>query len=235
MLDVSIQGRLGTFDLDIAFQAGNGVTALFGPSGAGKSSVLRAIAGLWRPSGGWIRIGERVLFDHGQGVDMPVARRRMGVVFQDPLLFPHMSVEKNLAYGFCGDRVLWDHIVSVLDLQALLSRMPRHLSGGEMQRVSLARALVSDPSVLLLDEPLTGLDEGRRNHLLPFLERLRDESTVPIIYVSHHREEIVRLADLVFVVESGTVSEELTPTELQKRAALGVRTESAMPHVEKGA
>jgi len=218
MLDVSIQGRLGTFDLDIVFQAGNGVTALFGPSGAGKSSVLRAIAGLWRPSGGWIRIGERVLFDHGLGVDMPVPTRRVGVVFQDPLLFPHMSVHKNLAYGFGGDPVLWKHIVSVLDMDPLLQRMPRNLSGGEMQRVSIGRALLSDPAVLLLDEPLTGLDEGRRNHLLPFLERLRDESTVPIVYVSHHREEIVRLADLVFVINRGKVIEELTPTELRNKA-----------------
>ncbi|MEL6947759.1 MAG: ATP-binding cassette domain-containing protein [Pseudomonadota bacterium] len=218
MLEVSISGKVGAFSIDAQLEAGLGVTALFGPSGAGKSTVLRAIAGLWTPESGTIRVGERTLLASEEGIDVPVRKRRVGVVFQEPGLFPHYTVRKNLAYGYRGKSKseAWDRIVALLDLAPHLERMPRTLSGGEMQRVALGRALLSDPSILLLDEPLTGLDEGRREQLLPFLERLRDEATVPIVYVSHHREEIVRLADLVFLMSDGRVTDELTPNELRK-------------------
>lgn len=216
MLNVRIKGNVGKFMLDAAFEAGLGVTALVGPSGAGKTTILRAIAGLWTPKEGRIEIAERVLFDSEQKVDISVQKRRLGVVFQNPLLFPHLNVKKNLLFGSPRKNPAQDHIVNMLDLGELLSRYPRHLSGGEAQRVSLGRALLADPALLLLDEPLTGLDDERREQVLPFLERLRDESDVPVIYVSHHRDEISRLADLVFLIKEGSIVAEQTPNEYLK-------------------
>ncbi len=213
MLNLDIKGQVGTFTVNAELQAGLGVTALVGPSGAGKTTVLRAIAGLWTPDEGHIEIAENVLFDSSEGIDLPVNKRRLGIVFQDPLLFPHLSVEQNLKYGSPAQNVSWDGIVNLLDLRELLKRAPRNLSGGEAQRVALGRALLSDPQLLLLDEPLTGLDDERREQVLPFLERLRDETDVPIVYVSHHRDEISRLADLVFSIKDGAVVSEQTPNE----------------------
>ena len=213
MLNLDIKGRVGQFAIDAELQAGLGVTALVGPSGAGKTTVLRAIAGLWTPSEGRIGIAENVLFDRAAGIDLPVNKRRLGIVFQDPLLFPHLSVQQNLKYGSPAQNVSWDGIVDLLDLGDLLKRLPAKLSGGEAQRVALGRALLSDPQLLLLDEPLTGLDDERREQVLPFLERLRDETDVPIVYVSHHRDEISRLADLVFSIKDGSIVSEQTPNE----------------------
>lgn len=216
MLTVKIKGTIGTFDLDAEVDAGTGITGLYGVSGAGKSTILRAIAGLWRPDGGIIRIGDRVLFDSAEDIDVPTHKRRLGVVFQAPLLFPHLSVADNLRYGMKRNSEMWDHVITMLDMENLLTRMPRRLSGGEAQRVALGRALLADPQVLLLDEPLTGLDDARRAQVLPYLEKLRDETSVPIVYVSHNREEIMRLADLVFLVENGSVAQEMTPGEFEK-------------------
>ena len=213
MLNLDIKGRVGQFAIDAELQAGLGVTALVGPSGAGKTTVLRAIAGLWTPSEGRIEIAENVLFDQTAGIDLPVNKRRLGIVFQDPLLFPHLSVQQNLKYGSPAQNVSWDGIVDLLDLGDLLKRLPTKLSGGEAQRVALGRALLSDPQLLLLDEPLTGLDDERREQVLPFLERLRDETDVPIVYVSHHRDEISRLADLVFSIKDGSIVSEQPPNE----------------------
>ncbi len=216
MVIVEIKGSVGTFAIDADIQGGIGVTALYGISGAGKSSILRAIAGLWKPDSGRIIVGERVLFDSQNNINIPAHKRKLGVVFQEPLLFPHLNVEKNLRFGFSGNTAFWDQVIKMLDLGNLLTRTPRHLSGGEAQRIALGRALLTDPGMLLLDEPLTGLDDARRAQVLPYLERLRDETTVPILYVSHHRDEITRLADLVFLVENGTITREMTPTELEK-------------------
>ena len=215
MLSLDVRGRIGTFGIDAALDAGMGLTALYGHSGAGKTTLLRALAGLWTPDEGRIAVGDDVLFDSDAGIDVPVEKRRMGIVFQAPLLFPHLDVERNLRYAHRkGADDLWCSVLSILDLSGLLKRRPRHLSGGEAQRVALGRALLSDPRVLLLDEPLTGLDDFRRGQVIPYLAAIRDAMALPIVYVSHHRDEIERLADLVFVVEGGRVTRELTPTEL---------------------
>jgi molybdate transport system ATP-binding protein len=216
MLTVKLEGTIGSFQIIADIEAGVGVTAIYGPSGAGKSTILRAIAGLWQPERGYIQVGENVLLDTNAEVDLPTERRRLGVVFQEPILFPHLSVRSNLAFGMKKHETGWDGVIDMLDLHGVVDRMPRHLSGGEAQRVALGRAILSDPQILLLDEPLTGLDDSRRAQVLPYLERLRDETTIPIVYVSHHRDEILQLADLIFTIEKGTVTDELTPGEFEK-------------------
>ncbi|MEM8750386.1 MAG: ATP-binding cassette domain-containing protein [Pseudomonadota bacterium] len=227
MLTLRITGQVGTFAIDADISAGLGVTALVGPSGAGKTTLLRAIAGLWTPEVGRINVGERVYFDSEAGINLPPQERKLGVVFQDPLLFPHLSVERNLMFGAGKNPVGREGVLDLLDLGGLLDRMPRHLSGGEAQRVALGRALLADPHLILLDEPLTGLDDERRLTVLPFLERLRDESDVPIVYVSHHRDEVSRLADLVFLIDQGQVIGEQTPTEyMRARGKLDDRIEN---------
>ncbi|MEE9314247.1 MAG: ATP-binding cassette domain-containing protein [Rhizobiaceae bacterium] len=220
MLDVKIEGVLGTFVIDVDIHAGKGLTVLYGASGAGKSSILRAIAGLWNPCRGLIKFKQQVLYDSDKNINMPTAQRRLGVVFQEPLLFPHMSVAQNLRYGLRENSQGWGSVIALLDLESLLSRMPRNLSGGEAQRVALGRALLSDPQLLLLDEPLTGLDDARRAQVLPYLEKLRDETKIPILYVSHNRDEILRLADTIFLVESGSAKEKLTLEDFEKRTEL---------------
>lgn len=207
MLDVSLRHRFSDLELDIAFQAPPGVTALFGPSGCGKTTTINAIAGLMRPDSGRIVLNGRVLLD-GATALAPQARR-IGCVFQDARLFPHMSVAANLRYparwrpGAARD---FDRITDLLDLRPLLARRPGTLSGGERQRVAIGRALLSDPALLLMDEPLAALDDSRKAEIMPWLERLRDEIGLPILYVSHSVPEVMRLANTVVLMARGRVS-----------------------------
>lgn len=206
-LQVAIRHRLGAFPLDIAFEAPQGVTALFGRSGAGKSTVIRAIGGLLRPEAGHIALDSTTLFDSAARVHVPVHRRRIGTVFQDGRLFPHLTVRQNLRYGawFAGGGAAFADVVEMLGIGPLLTRRPATLSGGERQRVAIGRALLSSPRLLLMDEPLAALDAPRKAEILPYLERLRDEAAVPIVYVSHALSEVARLATTVVALADGKV------------------------------
>lgn len=207
MIEIDIGKRLGTFALDVAFQAGGGVTALFGRSGAGKSTIVKAIAGLTPPDRGRIKVGETVLFDSASRVNVPVERRRAGVVFQDGRLFPHLSVKQNLLYGFAragsDKRVDAEGVIGVLGIEGLLERRPLTLSGGERQRVAVGRALLAQPRVLLMDEPLASLDAVRKAEVLPYLEALNARFCIPIIYVTHDADEVLRLASDVVLLANG--------------------------------
>lgn len=209
-LKVDVRHHLGGFELNAQFTAPAGLTALFGRSGAGKSSLLRAVAGLLQPQAGRISLEARCLFDASKGVHLPPHQRRMGVVFQDARLFPHLSVARNLAYGARRaheplPETEVDRITDLLDLGPLLARRPARLSGGERQRVAIGRALMSAPAMVLADEPLASLDAPRKAEILPYLERLRDEMGVPILYVSHDAAEVARLATHVVALEAGRV------------------------------
>jgi molybdate transport system ATP-binding protein len=204
-LEVDVALRRGAFALAAAFRAGPGVTVLTGPSGGGKSSLAAAIAGLVRPDSGRIAVGETVLFDARAGVDVPVAARRIGYVLQDALLFPHLSVRGNLTYSRRGGPLSLERVTEILGIASLLDRRPSTLSGGERQRVAIGRALLSGPALLLMDEPLASLDAPRRAELLPFIESLRDLLGLPIVYVTHHWPEIVRLADTLVILAGGGV------------------------------
>jgi len=211
MLDVDIAGKRGDFDYAVRFQSTHKVTALFGASGAGKSTVLDALAGNVRPDNGRIGLGSALFFDSVTRKYMPVRRRRVGQIFQDPRLFPHLSVKRNLTYArWAGWRskksASFNDVVDLLGLGDLLKRMPRSLSGGEKQRVAIGRALLSDPRILLMDEPLSGLDYKRKSEIMPYLEHLAHESGVPIVYVSHDLDEVVRLADYLVIMERGRVA-----------------------------
>lgn len=211
MISVDIRCRVGDFPLDVQFRGEGGVTALFGRSGAGKSSVVNAIAGLLRPETGRIVIGDDVLFDAERGIDVAVHKRRIGCVFQDARLFPHLTVRQNLTYGarFSKGRdgaVDFDRIVDLLGISAILDRGPQNLSGGEKSRVALGRAFLSRPRLLLMDEPFAALDDQRKAELLPYLERLRDEFGIPIVYVSHAMAEVARLADTLVLMADGRVT-----------------------------
>ena len=211
---LAVQARLarGAFTLDAAFNAEtDGVIALFGASGAGKTTLADAIAGLVRLDAGRIALGERVLFDSAAGVNLRPERRRIGYVFQDGRLFPHLSVRRNLLYGrrFApNDRrhASLDRIVALLGLEALLHRRPGTLSGGERQRVALGRALMAQPALLLMDEPLAALDLPRKAQVIDHIERLRDEIGVPIVFVSHAVDEVARLAGTIVVLAGGRVA-----------------------------
>lgn len=209
MLDITVQHRFAGFGLDVAFTAPAGVTALFGRSGSGKTSVINAVAGLLRPDQGRITVGDAVLLDTGRGVNLAPHRRRVGYVFQDARLFPHLTVRQNLLYGArfapgAGENP--DRIIDLLGIGPLLARRPATLSGGEKQRVAIGRAILSNPRLLALDEPLAALDEARKAEILPYLERLRDELALPILYVSHALGEVVRLANTVVLIEAGRVT-----------------------------
>lgn len=214
-LSVQIKHQLGDFALDVAFDAPDGVTVLFGRSGSGKTSVVNAVAGLLRPDHGRIEVAGRVLLDTDARTFVPVHRRNLGYVFQEGRLFPHLTVRQNLLYarkvtgGFLArhhDDGL-DRVVDLLGLAPLLTRRPGALSGGEAQRVAIGRALLSDPAMLLMDEPLASLDGARKAEILPFLERLRRSAGVPILYVSHNMAEVARLATHVVVLEDGRVAQ----------------------------
>lgn len=210
MIEATLRHRLGAFALDLSFRSEGGVVALFGASGAGKTTVANLIAGLLRPDAGRIVVGGRELFDSERGINVPPERRRLGYVFQEDRLFPHMSVRRNLTYGrrpasATDPRVTLDQVVDILGLSELLGRRPAGLSGGEKQRVAIGRALLANPRLLVMDEPLTNLDAARRAEILGFVERLRDTFAIPILYVSHSVEEIVRLADQVVAIAAGQV------------------------------
>ena len=226
MLDVAVKKRLGGFDLNVAFIAPvPGVVALFGVSGAGKSSLVNVIAGLVRPDTGHVRLGDQILFDAARGIDVPVERRRIGYVFQDARLFPHLGVAANLRYGLNrapagAGSIGFDTVVDLLGLAPLLTRRPHRLSGGERQRVALGRALLAQPRLLLMDEPLASLDAARKREVLPYVELLRDELKLPIVYVSHAMNEVARMADTLVLLESGRVLAHGPLTELAARADL---------------
>ena len=211
MLSVAVAHHFGEFSLDAAFDSPGGLTAIFGRSGAGKTSLINAIAGLFRPERARIVIDGEVLTDTGRGIFVPARRRRIGYVFQEGRLFPHLTVRQNLLYGrwFAprtdrpGDV---DAIVDLLGVGPLLARRPASLSGGEKQRVAIGRALLSDPRLLVMDEPLASLDEARKAEILPYIERLRDQVGVPIVYVSHAVAEVTRLATTMVVLNEGRVA-----------------------------
>jgi len=209
MLSVDIERGLGEFRLAASFEAGEGVTALFGRSGAGKTSVVNAIAGILRPDRGRITINGEILFDAARGIDVATPRRRVGYVFQEGRLFPHLNVRQNLNYAGLFSRGMpaseFDRVVELLGLRELLDRSPGNLSGGEKQRVAIGRVLLSSPRLLLLDEPLASLDAHRKSEVLQYIELIRDEVKVPIVYVSHAVEEVVRIADTVVLMSAGRV------------------------------
>ncbi len=204
MIEADFTLHRPAFDLHARFTTGPGVTALFGPSGSGKSTILNAIAGLETPTAGRIVAGTSLFFDSGKRKNLAPHRRRIGYVFQDALLFPHLSVAGNLRYG-SRRRTDMTAIVDLLGLGALLERQPARLSGGERQRVAIGRALLSDPVLLLMDEPLASLDIARKQEILPYIESLRDRFHLPVLYVSHAIDEVIRLADQVLMVEQGRI------------------------------
>jgi molybdate transport system ATP-binding protein len=210
MLDLDLELDQGSFTLRGQLTLEQPVSGLFGPSGCGKSTLLRAIAGLVRPRTGYIHLDGAPLFDARKRIDLPPHRRRVGLVFQDSQLFPHLSVQHNLLYGFnllspAQRQFTLAQIVDLLDIGPLLGRRPRHLSGGERQRVALGRTLLASPRLLLLDEPLAALDEGRKRQILPFLRRVRDELRLPMLYVSHAINEILYLTPYLAVMEQGRI------------------------------
>lgn len=209
MLSVSLRHDFDGFQLAVDFSAPPGVTVLFGRSGSGKSTVVNAVAGLLRPNMGRIEADGTLLLDTAAGIGLPPHRRQLGYVFQDGRLFPHLSVRQNLLYGrwFARQRTgpELERIVELLGIGGLLDRRPGGLSGGEKQRVAIGRAILSNPRLLLMDEPLAALDEARKSEILPYLERLRDELGLPILYVSHSVAEVARLATTVVLLEAGRV------------------------------
>ena len=210
MLTVHIEKILGEFSVDAAFASESGATVLFGPSGAGKTSIINMIAGLLKPDRGRIVLDDEILFDDAARINVPAWRRRVGIVFQDGRLFPHFSVRRNLDYGrwmggHTADPAAFAHVIELLDIGPLLDRRPGKLSGGERQRVAVGRALLMRPRLLLLDEPLASLDTARKQDILPYLERLRDEAQVPMIYVSHDATEVKRIATRVVRLDGGRV------------------------------
>ena len=204
-LGIDIRLERGRFARSVRIESSARVVALTGPSGAGKTSVLNAIAGLLRPRAGRIVVDDRVLFDDARRIDLPAHRRRIGYVFQDARLFPHLDVRRNLGYGRHARREVqafaFDQVVELLGIAPLLARHPANLSGGEAQRVAIGRALLSQPALLLLDEPLSALDQARREELIPYLQRVRDDLAMPMLYVSHTLDDVRRIADEVHVLD----------------------------------
>ena len=204
--EIDVRCKLGDAQIELSLEAGPGLTALFGPSGAGKTSILNMVAGLLRPDAGRIAVAGEVLFDSSLRVNLPPEQRRSGYVFQDGRLFPHKRVRANLTYGerLAPDAARWirfEQVIAFLGIDHLLDRWPHTLSGGEAQRVAIGRALLSAPRFLLMDEPLSSLDARRREEIMRVIERIRDELRLPILYVSHDRSEVERLATHVVLLE----------------------------------
>ncbi|MBC7907869.1 MAG: molybdenum ABC transporter ATP-binding protein [Rhodospirillaceae bacterium] len=225
MLDLSIRRQQGDFRVEVDLSAGAGVTALFGRSGSGKSSVINMVAGLYRPDSGRIKVDGKVLFDSNLGIDLAPERRRLGYVFQDARLFPHLSVNGNLTFGMNRvpvheRRIGFDDVVEVLGIGHLLDRRPTKLSGGEKQRVSIGRALLASPRILLMDEPLAALDSQRKAELLPFIGKLARQFATPILYVSHSMDEVLRLSDTLVLMDGGRAAAVGPVEELLSRTDL---------------
>ena len=228
-LSVEIEHRQGAFRLSGSFAAPGGVTALFGRSGSGKTTLVNIIGGLVRPGRGRVVVGGTTLVDTERGVFVPRHKRRIGYVFQEGRLFPHLNVRQNLLFGrwFAGRAARGDDVGFVTDLlglDPLLTRGPGTLSGGEKQRVAIGRALLADPRLLLLDEPMAALDEARKAEILPYIEELRDKAGVPIVYVSHSIAEVARLADTIVVLDAGRVSTSGPASEILSSLELGPLT-----------
>ncbi|MET0259435.1 MAG: molybdenum ABC transporter ATP-binding protein [Methylobacterium sp.] len=227
-IEIDVALHRADFALDVAFSAGAGLTALFGRSGSGKTTVIDLIAGLTRPDRGRIAVDGTVLLDTTRRIRVPVHRRRIGCVFQEARLMPHLSVRQNLGFGrwfarrhgVAMSEAEVSDVVDLLGIGPLLDRRPAGLSGGERQRVAIGRALLSRPRLLLMDEPLSALDEARKGEILPYVERLRDESGVPIVYVSHSVAEVSRLASTVVMLEAGRVTANGSADEVLRRADL---------------
>ncbi len=247
-LSVSLHQPFAGFTLDVSFQAPPGVTVLFGRSGSGKTTIANAVAGLLRPEKGRVAVDDRVLMDSENGLWLPPHRRRLGYVFQEGRLFPHLTVRQNLGYGrwFApkgARKEKPEHVIEMLGIGHLLDRRPGALSGGEKQRVAIGRALLSAPRLIIADEPLAALDEARKAEILPYFERLRDEVATPILYVSHSAAEVARLATTVIALENGRVvgqgpAEQVlgdpTVTPLGARSAGAVLTASVIAHHDDG-
>ncbi|MCB1883970.1 MAG: molybdenum ABC transporter ATP-binding protein [Geminicoccaceae bacterium] len=211
MIEVEVEGGFGGFVLDVVFRSPAGITALFGHSGAGKTTLVAMIGGLLRPRRGRIALNGRVLFDAARGIDLPARRRRIGHVFQEGRLFPHFSAGGNLLYGarlapVPPSKARIGEVVALLGVGPLLKRRPNSLSGGEAQRIAIGRALLSQPDALVLDEPLAGLDHARKQEILPYLEGLRTQAGLPILYVSHAIDEVARLARDMVLLSGGRVA-----------------------------
>ncbi len=225
MLEVDVVVRRGAFRIEAAFRSDAPIVALFGRSGSGKTTLVEAIGGLVRPQSGRIVVQGRTLFDSALAIDLTPEARRVGFVFQDALLFPHMSVRANLAYGErltpAAERFVdRERVIALLGLAALLERRPATLSGGEKQRVALGRTLLASPRILLLDEPLAALDAPRKSEILRYIELLRDELRLPMVYVSHAIEEVTRLADRLVLVSDGRTLAEGDVAEVLSRPDL---------------
>jgi molybdate transport system ATP-binding protein len=227
MLEVMVKRKQGDFFVDVSFSVDEkGITALFGPSGVGKTSVVNMIAGLARPDSGRIVLGGQVLFDDGEGVHLAPEERRIGYIFQEGRLFPHLTVRGNLTYGMKlvpeGRRyVEFDQVVDLLGIRPLLGRRPAKLSGGEKQRVAIGRAFLCSPALLLMDEPLASLDGLRKEEVLPFIAKICRKFSTPVLYVSHSVSEITRLAHQVVILDRGQVAESGPVEELAVRLRPG--------------
>ena len=226
MLSVNITKAFGSFRLETQFEVEEGsITAIFGKSGAGKTSTINAIAGLTRPDVGVIQIGNTTLFDQNLRINLPIYKRQIGYVFQDDRLFPHMTVRNNLIYGTPKTRDVANSlnltdITGLLELAPLLERRPRTLSGGEKQRVAIGRALLSNPKLLLMDEPLASIDVQHRFEILPFIQRVREKTGITIIYVTHALEEVIFIADQIILLSEGQVTAQGTVEEIMSRLDL---------------
>lgn len=229
MLYIDIHHRQGGFTLDARFQSDGRLTALFGPSGSGKTTLVNIIGGLLRPSAGRVVVNGRALVDTEHGVFVPAHRRRIGYVFQEARLFPHLNVRQNLLFGrrFTPRRerkANVDAVIAMLGIGHLLDRWPATLSGGERQRVAIGRALLADPRLLLMDEPLASLDESRKAEIYPYIERLRDEADVPIVLVSHSVPEVARLATSIVVLANGQVTASGPASDIMRHTRLFAQT-----------
>jgi len=224
MLDARIKKQLGagngnSLAIDVTLKAGDGITVLFGSSGAGKTSILRAIAGIIQPDAGRISVGEKIYFDSATRINLPMQQRKVGYVFQNHVLFPHLTAEQNVLYGArsestrsSGERVR--ELFSLLAIDKTAGRYPQELSGGEQQRVALARALATDPLIMLLDEPLSAVDVTTRSRLLEEIAAIQQKSGIPFLYVTHNHSEAVRLGNHMLVVDEGKIVQEGTPLEI---------------------
>ncbi|MEM7261406.1 MAG: molybdenum ABC transporter ATP-binding protein [Planctomycetota bacterium] len=237
MIEFDFTVERDRFRLEVAGNWSPGIHGLFGPSGSGKSTLLHAIAGSTRPRSGRIRIGDHSVFDASRSLFLPPSERRCGLVFQDARLFPHFDVERNLRYGYPknGRWITFEEVVELFELRSLLAARPRDISGGEVQRVALGRALLAQPKALLLDEPLAGLDAVRKRQILPFLRQLRDRANIPIVYVTHDLRELLHLTEEITLIRDGVITHRGHYRDLVvEGGAIDVLAHSGLVNVHEG-